>query len=62
MDFLFRLAQVHETFRLPELRAIAVVEGIEMHVLEYDLDVDSVPLRMNATYRADGSCSIRSVS
>lgn len=39
MEYLVRMAQIHETFRVPELRALARIEGIEMEVVEYDDDV-----------------------
>jgi tRNA (guanine10-N2)-methyltransferase len=39
MEFLIRFSQSHEAFRLPEIQALAVVEGLEMKVLWYDLDV-----------------------
>ena len=34
-EFLVRFAQSHESFRLPELKALAAVEGIEMQVVDY---------------------------
>ena len=34
-DFLVRFAQVHQSFRLPELRALAAVENLELQVLKY---------------------------
>ncbi|KAH7310407.1 S-adenosyl-L-methionine-dependent methyltransferase [Stachybotrys elegans] len=37
MEFLVRFAHTHESFRLPELEALALLEGIEMTVLEYSL-------------------------
>lgn len=39
MDFLIKFAQVHETFRLPEIEALAIVQGVDMKVLQYSLDV-----------------------
>ncbi|KAI5462920.1 S-adenosyl-L-methionine-dependent methyltransferase [Mariannaea sp. PMI_226] len=38
MDFLIKFAQVHETFRLPEIEALAIVEGLDLKVLHYSLD------------------------
>ncbi|KAL1879688.1 hypothetical protein VTK73DRAFT_6863 [Phialemonium thermophilum] len=35
LDYLIRFAQAHETFRLPEIQSLAVLEGIDLHVLEY---------------------------
>lgn len=39
MEFLIKFAQAHESFRLPEIKALAIVEGVEMTILNYDLDV-----------------------
>ena len=39
MDFLIKFAQAHETFRLPEIEALALVEGLDLQVLEYSLEV-----------------------
>ncbi|KAI9158837.1 tRNA (guanine(10)-N2)-methyltransferase [Paramyrothecium foliicola] len=36
MDFIIKFAQVHETFRLPEIQALAVVEDVDLTVLAYD--------------------------
>ncbi|KAK0745001.1 S-adenosyl-L-methionine-dependent methyltransferase [Apiosordaria backusii] len=38
MEYLIRFSQSHETFRLPEIQALAVLEGIEMEVVSYSLD------------------------
>lgn len=34
-----RLAQIHESFRTAELRALAVMAGTEMEIVRYDDDV-----------------------
>jgi tRNA G10 N-methylase Trm11 len=39
MDFFIKFAQVHETFRLPEIQALAIVENVDLTVLEYDESV-----------------------
>jgi tRNA (guanine10-N2)-methyltransferase len=39
MDYLIRFSQSHETFRLPEIEALAVIEGIDMKVVSYSLEV-----------------------
>ena len=44
MEFLIRLTQAHESFRLPEIEALAEQEGIPISVLEYSLEV-SMSLR-----------------
>lgn len=36
MEFLVRFTQVHETFRVPELRALATLESIPLTILTYD--------------------------
>ncbi|SPO04127.1 probable TRM11 Catalytic subunit of an adoMet-dependent tRNA methyltransferase complex (Trm11p-Trm112p) [Cephalotrichum gorgonifer] len=38
MDFLIRFTQSHETFRLPEIQALAALEGIELIVKDYQTD------------------------
>ncbi|KAH9904068.1 S-adenosyl-L-methionine-dependent methyltransferase [Xylariomycetidae sp. FL2044] len=35
MEYLIRFSQWHETFRLPEIQAIAVAEGINLQVISY---------------------------
>lgn len=39
MHFLIRFAQVHESFRLAEIEALATVQGVDLKVLNYSLDV-----------------------
>ena len=34
-EYLVRFAQAHESFRIPELKAVAAIQGIEMKVIEY---------------------------
>lgn len=41
MDFLVKFAQVHESFRVAELRALASLEGIDLAITEYDPDVST---------------------
>lgn len=36
MEYLVRLAQCHETFRCPELQAVATLVGIEMEIIAYN--------------------------
>ncbi|KAL2189928.1 tRNA guanosine-2'-O-methyltransferase [Thermothelomyces heterothallicus CBS 203.75] len=38
MDYLIRFSQSHETFRLPEMQALALIEGIDMKVISYSLE------------------------
>ncbi|CAI4211984.1 unnamed protein product [Parascedosporium putredinis] len=35
MDFIVRFTQSHETFRIPEIEALAIVEGVDLKVKEY---------------------------
>jgi tRNA (guanine10-N2)-methyltransferase len=39
MDYLVRFSQSHETFRVPELQSLAVVEGVDMKIVSYSLEV-----------------------
>ncbi|KAK1848922.1 RNA methylase family protein [Colletotrichum chrysophilum] len=39
MEYLVRFSQAHESFRLPELQALADLEGIQMKVVEYSAEV-----------------------
>ena len=41
MDYLIRLIHIHETFRVPELRALAAKEKVELEILAYSEDVCS---------------------
>lgn len=36
MEYLVRFAQAHETFRRPEIEALASLAGIEVEFLRYD--------------------------
>jgi tRNA G10 N-methylase Trm11 len=38
-EYLVRLAQIHESFRTAELRALAVMAGTKMEIVRYDDDV-----------------------
>ncbi|RDL42284.1 tRNA guanosine-2'-O-methyltransferase [Venustampulla echinocandica] len=39
MEYMIRFTHVHETFRLPEIQALAVLEGIDLEVSSYNSDV-----------------------
>jgi tRNA (guanine10-N2)-methyltransferase len=41
MEYMIRFTQVHETFRLAEIKALAVLEGIDLEVLSYSPSVSS---------------------
>lgn len=42
MDFIVKFAQVHETFRQAELKALASLQGIDLVIKEYDPDVSTL--------------------
>ena len=44
MEYMIRFTQVHETFRLAEIKALAVLEGIDLEVLSYSPSVRSSSL------------------
>ncbi|KDN61897.1 hypothetical protein CSUB01_07549 [Colletotrichum sublineola] len=52
MEYLVRFSQAHESFRLPELQALADLEGIAMKVIEYSPDVSVHPLLFWAVLNA----------
>jgi tRNA G10 N-methylase Trm11 len=39
MECMIKFAQVHEDFRLAEIKAIAVAENIDLSILDYSDDV-----------------------
>lgn len=47
MEYLIRLAQMHETFRRPELEALAVLHNVDLEILEYS---DQVRKKMTNTF------------
>lgn len=36
MEYMIRLAQCHETFRVPELQSVATVVGVDLEIVSYD--------------------------
>jgi tRNA G10 N-methylase Trm11 len=44
MDYMIRFTQVHETFRLAEIKALAELENINLQILSYSPSVDLLPL------------------
>lgn len=36
MDFIIKFAQAHETFRIPEIEALAVVENVPLEIIQSD--------------------------
>ncbi|KAJ3495787.1 hypothetical protein NLG97_g3149 [Lecanicillium saksenae] len=36
MDFIIKFAQAHETFRIPEIEALAIVENVPLEIIQYD--------------------------
>ncbi|PHH71455.1 hypothetical protein CDD82_6502 [Ophiocordyceps australis] len=57
MDFIVKFAQTHQSFRLAEIEALAVVEGIELTVLEYNDNSPLCLIRLKSVQEA--SCLIR---
>ena len=49
MDFLVKFAQVHESFRLAELKALATLEGIDLVIKDYDPDVGTFLLALKCS-------------
>lgn len=39
MDFLIKFAHTHESFRRPEIEALAAVEKVDVKILRYETDV-----------------------
>lgn len=54
MEYLVRFVQMHETFRRPELEALAILACIEMTIVHYSEDVCSTTTsntaQSNASY------------
>lgn len=51
MDFIIKFAQIHETFRVPEIEALAIVEGIDLRIIDYNEKVretKSTPMKAAA--------------
>lgn len=46
MEYMIRFTQVHETFRLAEIEALAVLEGINLEVLSYSPSVSASSLTL----------------
>lgn len=44
IQYLVRFSQAHESFRVPELQALADLEKIDMKVVEYSPDVSLASL------------------
>jgi tRNA G10 N-methylase Trm11 len=43
MEYLIRFTQVHETFRLAEIEALAVLENIKLEIVSYSPTVSMLP-------------------
>ena len=43
MEYMIRFTQIHETFRLAEIEALAVLEDIKLEVLSYSPTVRLSP-------------------
>jgi tRNA (guanine10-N2)-methyltransferase len=42
MQYMIRFTQVHETFRLAEIKALAELEKIDLKILSYDRTVSAL--------------------
>lgn len=49
MDYLIRFVQMHETFRRPEIQALAILAGVNVEFLVYSEYVRSFIIRKSAT-------------
>ena len=45
MEYLIRLVQLHETFRRPEIEALATLTGTDVEFVSYNLEVNEFFLR-----------------
>ncbi|KAF1734498.1 tRNA (guanine(10)-N2)-methyltransferase [Beauveria bassiana] len=36
IDFIIKFAQAHESFRIPEIEALAIIEGVHLEIIQYD--------------------------
>lgn len=61
-DYLVRLAQTHESFRRPELEALAQLANIDLTVVQYDETVCAIKRGKTAIHFTDSYCSLRSAS
>lgn len=43
MNFLLKFAQTHESFRLAEIQALALIEGVDLTVVDYTDEVYYFP-------------------
>lgn len=55
MDYLIRLVQVHESFRRPEIEAIAILANFNVEFLYY---AESVRLDPICTFQSERSCHL----
>lgn len=49
MEYMIRFMQCHETFRIAEIQALAVLEKIDLEILSYSLDVSTYTFRVQAS-------------
>ncbi|KAH8911302.1 tRNA guanosine-2'-O-methyltransferase [Coniochaeta sp. PMI_546] len=55
MDYIIRFSQSHESFRLPEVQALATLEGIDMKVLSYSQDSPFCIIHLPSASSADAA-------
>ncbi len=47
MDYLIRFVQIHETFRKPEIEALAILANVDVEFLSYSETVRGKPNNLN---------------
>ena len=47
MDYLIRFVQIHETFRKPEIEALAILANVDVEFLSYSETVRGKPSNLN---------------
>lgn len=60
MEYLVRLAQVHDTFRTPELEALATLANVKLEFVHYQADVRGPHVRYH--FSTEAYCSPLSAS
>jgi tRNA (guanine10-N2)-methyltransferase len=63
MEYMIRFTQVHETFRLAEIEALAVLEGIKLEVLSYSPSVSySLPIFSILAHKIEVTILLRKIA
>lgn len=63
MEFLIKFAQAHESFRLAEIESLALVEQVNLEVVEYDPEVRNTPkhvsIEIKSNKRKSPYCTVK---